>query len=322
MIISRTPFRISFAGGGSDIKKYYREYGGAVLSTTIDKYVYLSIHPYFAESKIFLKYSSNELVDKPDEIHHPIIRELFKYYEIGGVDFNSSADIPSGTGLGSSSAFTVGLIMLCNAYLGKYISKEDAADLACQIEIDYLNEPIGKQDQYASSYGGLNFIQFQPDEKVVVERVHIHEEKMNIMQRRLMMFYLGKSRSANLILQDQVVHIDGKKQKENLHKMVALAKVLKTELSNGSIDKLGEIMHEGWMYKKELSQKISDSLIDEYYRMALSAGATGGKLLGAGGGGFLLFYVDEDKQAYVRQQLSSLYELKFNFDNSGSCLIF
>jgi D-glycero-alpha-D-manno-heptose-7-phosphate kinase len=322
MIISKTPFRISFAGGGSDIAGYYRKNGGAVVSTTIDKYVYLSMHPYFAERKIFLKYSSNELVDSIDHIHHPIIREVFRYYDINGVDFNSSADIPSGTGLGSSSAFTVGLIQLCNAYLGKFISKEEIAQLACSIEIDKLNEPIGKQDQYACAYGGLNYIQFNPDENVVIEKIHLQEEKLKQLQERLLMFYLGRSRSANIILKDQSENLSGSKQKENLKRMVQLASTLKKELNNGNIDNMGKVMHEGWMYKKELSSKISDDFIDKQYSKAMKAGATGGKLLGAGGGGFLLFYVPDHKQNAVRKSMADLYELDFNFDNSGSAIIF
>jgi D-glycero-alpha-D-manno-heptose-7-phosphate kinase len=322
MIISKTPFRISFAGGGSDIAKYYRENGGAVISTTIDKYVYLAIHPYFVENKIFLKYSSNELVDKVEDIHHPIIREIFKHYSINGVDFNSSADIPSGTGLGSSSAFTVGLIQLCNAYLGKYISKEEIAQLACEMEIGRLNEPIGKQDQYACSYGGLNYIQFNPDENVIVERIHLQEDQLKSLQENLLMFYLGKSRAANIILKDQAVEMNNKRKKENLRKIVALALDLKKELANGNIGCLGDIMHAGWMYKKGLSSKISDSFIDDYYLQAINAGAKGGKLLGAGGGGFLLFYVEKDKQENVRKKLANLYELQFNFDNSGTSIIF
>jgi len=322
MIISRTPYRISFAGGGSDLRKYYQEHGGAVLSTTIDKYVYLSMHPYFVESKYFLKYSSIELVDSIKEIHHPLIREVFKHYDIKGVDFSSSADIPSGTGLASSSAFTVGLISLCNSFLGKYISKEEMAHLACEVEIDRLKEPIGKQDQYACAYGGLNFIEFKTDETVSVESIKLSDKQKEGLEDRLLMFYLGKSRAARLILDDQVKKMNETKAQSNLHAMVKLAYDLKKDLCSSNIDTLGEILHAGWMYKKELSNKISDQLIDELYCKALKAGVTGGKLLGAGGGGFLLFYVKPEKQDEVRAAMSDLYELKFKFDHSGSTIIF
>jgi D-glycero-alpha-D-manno-heptose-7-phosphate kinase len=322
MIISRTPFRISFAGGGSDIKKYYSEHGGAVLSTTIDKYVYLSIHPYFIESKYLLKYSAIEMVNTIEEIQHPLIREIFKKYNISSVDFSSSADIPSGTGLASSSAFAVGLITLCNSFLDKYISKEEIARLACQVEIDILKEPIGKQDQYACAYGGLNFIEFKPDESVIVEKIHLNENVKIELENRLMMFYLGKSRSAKMILDDQVKHMDNDKAQKNLHSLVKLAYDLKKDLRNNNIDTLGSILHDGWMYKKELSNKISDTVIDELYCKALKVGASGGKLLGAGGGGFLLFYVEPEKQVAVRREMKDLHELKFKFDNSGSTIIF
>jgi D-glycero-alpha-D-manno-heptose-7-phosphate kinase len=194
--------------------------------------------------------------------------------------------------------------------------------LACSIEIDKLSEPIGKQDQYACSYGGLNYIQFNPDENVVIEKIHLQEEKLKQLQERLLMFYLGKSRSANIILKDQSENLSGSRQKENLKRMVLLASALKKELNNGNIDNMGKVMHEGWMYKKELSSKISDDFIDKQYSKAIKAGATGGKLLGAGGGGFLLFYVPEHKQMAVRKAMADLYELDFNFDNSGSAIIF
>lgn len=322
MIISRTPFRISFAGGGSDLRSYYSRYGGAVLSTTIDKYTYLSMHPYFAEEKIFLKYSSNEYTDSIDDIRHPLIREIFRHFQIKGVDFNSSADIPSGTGLASSSAFAAGLINLCAAHKGIYMSKQEIASLACDIEIEVLQEPIGKQDQYACAVGGLNFISFHEDESVSVEKIHLSSEVSRNLESNLLMFYLGRTRSAGSVLKEQKENIEGSRKINNLHKMVKLAHDLKIELVNQNIDALGDILHSGWMYKKELANGISDSAIDENYEKALKNGAAGGKLLGAGGGGFLLFYVKDEHKSSVRKALSHLMETQFMFETSGTSIIF
>jgi D-glycero-alpha-D-manno-heptose-7-phosphate kinase len=323
MIVSRTPFRISFAGGGSDLKEYYQTYGGAVLSVTIDKYVYLSMHPYFNENKIFLKYSGNELVDCVQQIKHRIIKQVFTNLNISGVDMNSSADIPAGTGLGSSSAFTSGLLNLSYAYLGKFISREAIAGMACQIEIDQLQEPIGKQDQYACAIGGLNFIEFRENEQVVVNKIKLDVDKQILLENNLLMFYLGTTRSASSILSEQRQNIISSADKHNnLHKMVRLAFDLQAELQAGNIDSMGEILHSGWMYKKELASQISNVQIDSYYEKALNAGATGGKLLGAGGGGFLLFYVPLEKQDSVRKVLADLSELPFHFDYSGSTIVF
>jgi len=322
LIISRTPFRISFAGGGSDLQSYYSRFGGAVLSTTIDKYTYLSMHPYFAEDKFFLKYSSNEHVDNVESIKHPLIREIFRHFDIRGVDFNSSADIPSGTGLASSSAFAAGLINLCAAQKGVYLNKLDIAELACKIEIDVLKEPIGKQDQYACAVGGLNFIEFHDNEKVTVEKIHLDATVQKMLESNLLMFYLGKTRSAGSVLKEQKSNIEESRKIENLHKMVKLAYDLRVELVNQQIDSMGEILNTGWMYKKELANGISDSFIDDNYSRAMNSGASGGKLLGAGGGGFLLFYVKDENKAAVRKALSHLIEMEFNFETSGTSIIF
>ena len=323
MIITRTPFRVSFAGGGSDLKEYYREYGGSVLSVSINKYMYLSMHQYFDDNKCFLKYSKNELVDNIDNIDHKIIKQVFKDYNIRGVDFNSSADIPSGTGLGSSSAFTSGLITLCNAYLGKYMSQEDVANYACNIEIDKLQEPIGKQDQYACSLGGLNFIQFNSNDTVSIDKIILNGQSLKALESNLLLFYLGNTRSASKMLLEQRNNIlDDNKKTKTLHKMVELSKNLKDELLNNNVDAMGAILHQGWMYKKELSSKISNNRIDFYYNLARKNGALGGKLLGAGGGGFLLFYVKEDCQSKVISALSDLVKFDFKFDFEGSKIVY
>jgi D-glycero-alpha-D-manno-heptose-7-phosphate kinase len=322
MIITRTPFRISFAGGGSDLKEYYLKYGGSVLSVAINKYMYLSMHPYFHKERFFLKYSGNEYVDSVDLIEHKIIKQVLKDYNIKGIDFNSSADIPSGTGLGSSSAFTSGLATLCNAYTNQYMGKEDIAKYACEVEIDKLQEPIGKQDQYGCSLGGLNFIKFNQDDTVSVEKILLDSQNLLKLENNLLMFYLGGTRSASKILEEQKSNTSQNKKIENLHKMVALSETLKDELQSGNIDAMGDILHQGWMYKKELASQISNENIDYYYDLALRNGARGGKLLGAGGNGFLLFYVPLEKQNILRDALSDLDELDFKFDNEGSKVIY
>ncbi len=323
MIITRTPFRISFAGGGSDLANYYEKFGGAVVSTTIDKYIYLSMHPYFFKDGYFLKYSQTENVLHLKDIQHNIIREVFKLYKIKGVDFNSSADIPSGTGLASSSAFTSGLINLCNAYNETYKDKEEISQEACHVEIDLLKEPIGKQDQYACTYGGLNYIEFEPNGNVNVEKLFLTTKGYQKLEKNLLMFYTGQTRSASSILSEQKKNTTTDEQKiQNLHKMVALAKELKKELLRDNIDAIGDILHKGWLYKKELANGISNEFIDQHYQKAIKNGAIGGKLLGAGGGGFLLFYVPENKHQKVRQALKDLKELEFRFDNKGTNIIY
>ena len=323
MIITRTPFRISFAGGGSDLRNYYEKFGGSVVSVSINKYIYLSMHPYFEENEYLLKYSKTEQAKSLEEIQHPIIRTVFKDYGIRGVDFNSSADIPSGTGLASSSAFTVGLINLCNAYTDQYMNKEVIAEKACKVEIEDLKEPIGKQDQYACACGGLNFIEFYKDGVVDVEKLYLQSDAYHVLEKNLLMFYTGKTRSAGSILAEQKKNTTNDEAKiKNLHKMVQLSKDLKEELLKGNTNAMGEILHTGWMYKKEFADGIFNPDIYYYYYLAIKNGALGGKLLGAGGGGFLLFYVEEQHRSRVRRALSDLKEIDFKFDNKGTSVIY
>lgn len=323
MIISRTPFRISFAGGGSDLPDFYRKFTGAVLSTTIDKYVYLSMHEYFNGQQILLKYSKNELVDSYDQIKHPIIREIFSDYKLTGVDFNSNADMPAGTGLASSSAFTACLINLCNAYTGKFMTKEVIAKYACDIEINRLGEPIGKQDQYACAIGGMNFIEFYKDESVSVEKIVLSNEKNFELNSSLLLFYLGTNRVAGDILKEQKKNINNDYSKIGiLSKMVELAYELREDLKKNNIDTFGKILNKGWSLKKEMASCISNAEIDRYYDLAVKNGAEGGKLVGAGGGGFLLFFCKLENQDRLRKALSDLKEVSFNFDNTGSTIIY
>ncbi|MEX2213757.1 MAG: hypothetical protein WD768_06505 [Phycisphaeraceae bacterium] len=318
MIGTQTPFRISFAGGGSDLAAFYEREPGCVLSTSINKYMYILIHPYFDPGKTLLKYAKTELVDKLDDIQHPLIREALRKFNVTGVDINSIADIPGGTGLGSSSAFTTGLLHALYAYVGKYPSKERLASEACEIEIEILREPIGKQDQYAAAYGGLNFITFFPNGSVGVEPIRLLPDKFRELQENLVMFYLGQNRKAGDILKHQRDRMMSEgKTIDNMRKMCGLARTLRDSLQRQNLDDFGSILHEGWVLKQSLSEKISSSDVDHYYKLGTDNGAAGGKLLGAGGSGFLLFYCKKENQDKLREALG-LRQIKFRFDTFGS----
>lgn len=322
MVITRAPFRVSLCGGGSDLSCFYRQYGGCVLSTTIKKYMYIAIHSYFYGDSILLKYSKTENVKSFDEIEHRIFKQCLSDFGLKGVEITSMADIPAGTGLGSSSSFTVALLQLLNTYLGKFISKETLAKEACAIEIDKLGEPIGKQDQYAAAYGGLNFYTFHPDDSVSVEPIIMRTDSYKKLEKNLLMFYTGMNHSASKILAEQSENIK-KKDKDKIQlKICDLARSLKNELQNNNVDSVGELLHENWILKKEMASGISNSTIDDIYEAARGSGAAGGKLLGAGGGGFLLFYVNDSHIEEVRKALYPLNEMKFEIDNSGSSIVF
>lgn len=322
MIISRTPFRISFAGGGSDLPSFYQKETGAVLSTSINKYMYIAIHPFFDAKKIQLKYSRTELVDEINEIVHPIFREVLRMYNLKGVDLNSIADIPSGTGLGSSSAFTVGLLNAVRAYIGKATSGEKLGSLACDIEINKVGSLIGKQDQYAAACGGLNFITFYGDETVNVEKIIMHSDKKKELEENLIMVFVGGEHSANDLLKSQANAISDRKKFQTQKKMVQLAYQLRSSLENNQLDDFGRILHEGWLMKKSLTSGISTGLVDEVYNRGIKAGALGGKLLGAGGAGFILFYCPKEKQDAFRICMGDINEMDFHFDDFGSRIIY
>jgi D-glycero-alpha-D-manno-heptose-7-phosphate kinase len=322
MIGTRTPFRISFAGGGSDLKDFYSKEPGCVISTTINKYMYIFVHPYFDE-KIQVKYSRTELVDQAEEIKHPIAREVVKKFQLNSIDINSIADIPSGTGLGSSSSYTVGLLHAMYAYCNKYASSAMLARDSCSLEIDILGEPIGKQDQYAAAYGGLNAIRFFPDESVDVEPIILSPGLKQKLQNNLLIFYTDQTRNASDVLTDQKRKMRGEKQiMGSLSQMVRLADQMKKSLIESDLDSFGRILHQNWELKKKLSNKISGDKIDEIYEKARQNGALGGKILGAGGGGFLLFYCDLENQGKLRNALRDLKELDFEFEGAGSKVIY
>lgn len=321
MIITKTPFRVSFCGGGSDMADFYREYGGCVLSTSINRYMYISVHPYFDESKTALKYSQTEIVDNLDDIQHSIYRQVLKDMDISGVEITSTADVPSGTGLGSSSSFTVGLLHTLYCYKGKYVEKTRLAAEACDVEINRLGNPIGKQDQYAAACGGLNFITFRQDDTVSVEPLIISSDTLQALQDNIVVYYTGLTHDANKILAEQKNNISSADKKKNLIRMCELARTMKNSVENDDLTDFGRILDEGWQKKKELASGIANSKIDELYDVAMKNGALGGKLLGAGGGGFLLFYCEKYRQKKMEEALG-LKRFPIKFEHDGTSVVF
>jgi len=324
MIISRTPFRVSFVGGGSDLPAFCDKRPGAVLSVSIDKAMYVSLHPYFDRKKTLLRYSKTEAVDHINDIEHPIFREALRMYDVaGGLEISSTADVPSGTGLGSSSSFTVGLLHVLTAHKGKYAIAEELGRLASHLEIDVLGEPIGRQDQYAAACGGLNVIEFHPGGDVRVQPVVLPRALVRTLDQRLLMFYTGHQRATRNILAHQSKTVATNVSKfDATCSMVELVYEMRDALHAGNLDAFGDLLHRNWQLKKTLSSKISNPAIDEAYSAALTAGARGGKLCGAGGGGFLLLYCETSKQPQLRQALSHLHEMPFRFSHTGSQIIF
>ena len=323
MIIARTPIRISFTGGGSDLPSYYRERGGAVISTSIDKYIYVTVNVSF-DPIIRFKYSKTEVVNAPEEMEHQYMREILKSLDVrSSVEITSIADIPSkGSGLGSSSAFTVASLHALYAFKSQFVSAERLAREACAIEIEKCGQPIGLQDQYASAYGGLNFIRFNPDDTVNVDPIICKKETKRAMDEGLIMFYTGITRSASGILQEQSAGMatDAKKR-ATMDEMVKLTHELKRQLESNDVSRFGKLLHENWLLKRGITDKVSTGQIDDWYARALTAGAEGGKLLGAGGGGFLLFWAPKDRHEAVRHALSDLRHIPFSFESEGSKII-
>lgn len=323
MIISQTPLRMSFVGGGSDLPAFYRRHGGAVLSTAIDKYVYVSVNRKF-DGGIRLAYSKTEEVQSIDHIEHELVRAAFAMQGMrGGVEITTTADIPSrGTGLGSSSTFTVGLLNVLSAYQGRHVAAEELARSSCEIEIDRCGQPIGKQDQYAAAYGGLNLIEFRPDDSVSVTPVIMRRDLRDLLEQRIIVFYTGITRSASAILATQSAETDRDSRKQAaLKRMVELTYVLRDELGRGNIDSFGHILDENWALKKSLTVGISSEDIDSWYERALGAGALGGKLLGAGQGGFMMFYAPRERHEDIANAVG-LRQVHFGFEPLGSRILF
>jgi len=313
---------MSFVGGGSDLPEFYRQYGGAVLSTAIDRYVYVSVNRKF-DGGIRLAYSRTEEVERLDQIEHRLFRAVFEMLGVdGGVEVTTTADIPSrGTGLGSSSTFTVGLLQAASAYLGRYVSSEALARMACEVELERCGEPIGKQDQYAAAFGGLNLIEFQPDDSVKVSPVIMPPSTRQKLEDELLVFYTGGGRSASEILK---VQRDAMREEQGaqdaLKRMVELAFHLRDELAAGNLDSFGEILRENWALKKSLAAGISNPAIEGWHDAAISAGASGGKLLGAGAGGFLMFHAPLDRHEAIERAVG-LRRVRMRFEPLGSRII-
>ena len=295
MIVSKTPLRMSFVGGGSDLPAYYREESGAVLSTTIDKYMYICVNRKF-DGNIRVSYTRTEEVAAVADIQHPLVREALDVAGIsGGIEIASMADIPSqGSGLGSSSTYTVGLLNALFAYRGRYASKEQLARLACEIEIDRCREPIGKQDQYAAAFGGMNLIRFHPDESVSVDPVICNPKVRADLEASTLVLFTGRTRSASEVLARQSAALRKLDRRQLMRRMVELAFEFKRELESGQLDGIGPLLDENWRLKAQLSAGISDAQIDGWYASAIANGALGGKLLGAGNGGFMMFVAPPD----------------------------
>ncbi|WP_322489240.1 GHMP kinase [Chloroflexus sp.] len=324
MIISRTPLRISFAGGGSDLPAFYRYEPGAVVSTAINKYIYITVNEKF-DHQIRASYSVTEIVDQVDELKHQLIREALRL--VGrqhSIEITSISDIPSqGTGLGSSSTYTVGLLNALYAFIGRFAGAERLAREACMVEIERCGAPIGKQDQYIAAYGGLQFIQFNPDETVFVDPIICRAETKQRLQQRLMMLYTGAIRKTSDVLREQRENTErDESRRRHLRRMVELARDLRLALHQDDLDAFGEILHEGWMRKRELASGISTPQIDDWYERARAAGAIGGKILGAGGGGFLLVYAPEERHDAIRAALPELRHVPMQFEPQGSKIIY
>lgn len=322
MIIVQTPLRTSLFGGGTDFPGYYLEHGGCVLTSAIDKYIFVTIKRRF-DDKLRVGYTHTELVDSVDDIQHELIRESLRLTGIDhGVEITTMGDIPSeGSGLGSSSTVTVGALHAMYALNRELIMAEQLAKEACQIEIDVLGKPIGIQDQYIAAYGGLRFMEFLPGTgEVRSTRVELTPATKRQLNHNLLLFYTGVTRKADSILSEQKENI--RSRESVLEEMKQIAHVACDKLQQGDVDAIGDLLHESWMLKKQLASKISNSDVDDLYDIARKAGATGGKIAGAGGGGFLLLYCPPGRQEHLRTEMHMLQELPFNLGQDGSKVIF
>lgn len=320
MIIIQTPLRISLFGGGTDFPSYYSHQGGCVLSSAIDKYIFVSIKQRFDE-KLRIGYTRTEMVDSVDEIQHELIRESLKMTGLtGGVEITTMGDIPAGSGLGSSSTVTVGALHAMYSFMNELVPAERLAREACKIEIDKLGKPIGIQDQYIAAYGGLKFIEFSTSGQVITSPLILDPLIKRRLDENLLLFFTGMTRKADRILAEQKTNIQDKLSV--LGEMKQMAYQARDEIRKGNIDAIGELLHESWQLKKQLASKISNGTIDDWYKEARNAGALGGKITGAGGGGFLLLYCPLEKREAVRTALRHLRELPFRLEPDGSKVIF
>jgi D-glycero-alpha-D-manno-heptose-7-phosphate kinase len=321
MIITQTPLRVSLAGGGTDFEGFYSLEGGSVISSAIDKYVFVIIKERF-DDKIYINYSKKEIVDQIEDIQHDLVREAMRKTGVTkGVEITTLADIPSeGTGLGSSSSIMVGLLNALYIYQGEQVTQETLAQEACEIEIERVKKPIGKQDQYIAAYGNLRFFRFEKDGQVKIEKMKIPESTRRRLSSNLLLFYTNRTRNADTILSEQKNNL--KEKIEYLRKIKKYVEVLKEILFANELDEIGRVLHETWILKKQLANNVSDKELDQIYETAIRAGALGGKLAGAGGGGFFLFYCPRERQDSLRAALRQLRELRFHLEIDGSKTIF
>jgi D-glycero-alpha-D-manno-heptose-7-phosphate kinase len=320
MIIVRTPMRIALGGGGTDLPSYYQQHGGFVLSAAINKYIYIGINRTFTDDYL-LKYSQLERVKTVDEIQHRLIREVLRRHPVGpALEVVSLADIPSGTGLGSSGSFTVGLLRAVYAFKREHVTAGALAEEACHIEIDLLQSGVGKQDQYVAAYGGIITMEFAPDGAVRVSPLSLSNATLHDLEERLLMFFTGYSRDASTILahQNQQSRQKDAAMLENLHFTKQLGLRIREALEQGDVRAFAAMMHEHWEWKRRRSPEVSNPRIDRWYEVGVKNGALGGKLVGAGGGGFLLFYADNPQALRLAMAAEGLTEVRFFFDHDGS----
>jgi D-glycero-alpha-D-manno-heptose-7-phosphate kinase len=321
MIVTRTPVRIPLGGGGTDLPSYYTQYGGSLLSAAIDKYIYVTVNKRF-ENSVRVSYSETEIADTARRIKHPIVREALKLLNIeSGVEITSIADVPSNTGLGTSSSFTVGLLHALHTYKREKISAKDLAEEACFLEIELLKGPIGKQDQYVAAYGGLISLEIDRLGNARVEQLHLSEDARDQLESNTLLFYTGIRRSASQVLsvQNKATSIRREKTVDGLHKIKEIGQRTKEAFLGEDLDKFGKLLDAHWRAKKSLSDKISSGQVDRWYRTARRNGASGGKLMGAGGGGFFMFYCNNGKNGFRKtMQKEGLREMPFRIDYEGS----
>ena len=324
MIITRSPLRISLGGGGTDLPSYYREHGGFLIAGAINRYVYITVTEAF-RPKIILKYSKLEDVDRVDEIQHPIIREALRITGVTGpyLEIVSLSDIPAGTGLGSSGSFTTALLCALHTLKRDFMPPQALAEEACHIELDLLQEPIGKQDQYIAAFGGITCFQFQPDGKVIAQPLKMPAEALANLEDNLLLFFTGSSRSASDILRDQDTRTKENSQEmiDNLHFTKQVGLQSRDALLAGDLRKFAELMHVHWQHKKKRSANISSGEINDLYELARANGALGGKLIGAGGGGFLMFYTEEKTRLRHALRSAGLREVRTQFDFAGTTVV-
>ena len=321
MIITQTPLRVGLLGGGTDLPDYYREHGGRVLNCAIDKYIYVIVKQRF-DDDIYVNYSKKEIVSRVDDLEHELVREAMRMTGVtSGVEITTLADIPSagGSGLGSSSAVTVGLLHALFAYRGRQVTAEELAERACTIEIDRCGKPIGKQDQYIAAFGGVRDIHFGPGDEVVAEDLELSAVERRDLQRNILLFYTGITRSADTILSEQTANI--KATRPQLDLLRDLAGVAVDGLRRGDVNSVGAAMRESWEAKRKLAAGISNDQVDGAVARALDAGASGAKLTGAGGGGFLLVMCPMEQQRAVRESLADMRELPVKLDPLGSRVV-